>query len=326
MELKEIKKIVEDHKNIVLTTHINPDADGIGAALALFLCIKKMRKTSAENSLKILIDDQRPKNLDFLEEIGNVERFLGEEQLKNVDLLICVDSASAERIGRLVELKDRVPVLNIDHHKSNTEYGNYNYIDAKSASTCEIIFEFLKNAGIDLDKAIAEALYSGIVNDTGNFSHDNVRKSTFEIAAQLVEAGADTNKIVTEIRKNRSYAAMRLLGKALSDSVFFPEEKVIYAVITQKDYKTFRGDKFDTEGIVEELLSLQEAKISIFLREESDGKFKGSMRSKIDTLDLNDIVSVFGGGGHKKAAGFTSELKAEDTIEKLIKKIREIKY
>lgn len=325
MELKKIKKLIEKHENILIATHINPDADGIGAALALLLGIKKMGREFQDKNVKIMIDDQVPKNLKFLEGIENIEQFSKESELGEIDFLISVDAAGLERIGGISHLKDQVPILNIDHHVSNTEFGDYNYIDSKSASTCEIIFELLEEWEVELDKAIAEALYSGIVNDTGNFSHDNVRKSTFKIAAKLVEAGANNNKIVTEIRKNKSFAAMKLLGRALGNFVFLPDVKVIYAVITQKDFKEFNGDKFDTDGVVEELLSLQEAEISIFLREELDGKFKGSMRSKVDSLDLNDVVGMFGGGGHKKAAGFSSELEATEIVGKVVEKIREIR-
>ncbi|MGL5100682.1 MAG: DHH family phosphoesterase, partial [Fusobacteriaceae bacterium] len=184
--------------------------------------------------------------------------------------------------------------------------------------TCEIIFELLKAMEIGLDENIASAIYAGIVNDTGNFSHTNVKKSTFQMAAELLEAGADNHIIVRELRNSKSVAAIKLMGKAMFTSEYIPEKKFIYSIIRQNDYSKYGGDKSDTDGASEELLSFTGADVSLFIREEEEGSYRGSMRTKSENIDLNKVTGVFGGGGHKKASGFSSSLTAEEIVEKII--------
>lgn len=309
----EIKDKIFSEDNIVVISHVNPDGDAIGSGLALTLGLKKMGK-----NVRFILQDKYPDSVKFLNEINIVEQYDENNEYK-FDLSICVDGATDDRLGKAKELlKDRF-VINIDHHISNTLYGKLNYVEEIS-STSELIYKFLKFCEIDIDINMAEALYTGLVNDTGNFSHDNVTEKTFEMAAELKRIGASNSKVVREFFNTKSLPAIKLLGIAMYEMEYNENKKLVYYFMSKDTLDKYNGRKEDTEGIVEKLISFKEAEVSLFLREDKIGVIKGSMRSKHD-IDVNKIASIFGGGGHRKAAGFTSELPAEEIIKKVLERL-----
>lgn len=309
----EIKDKIFSEDNIVVISHVTPDGDAIGSGLALTLGLKKIGK-----NVRFILQDKYPDSVKFLNEINIVEQYDENNEYK-FDLAICVDGATDDRLGKAKELLKNRFVINIDHHISNTLYGKLNYVEEIS-STSELIYKFLKFCEIDIDVNMAEALYTGLVNDTGNFSHNNVTEKTFEMATELKAIGADNSKIVREFFNTRTMAAIRLLGKAMYDMKYDEEKKLAYYFMSKEELDKYSGRKEDTEGIVEKLISFKEAEVSLFLREDKIGVIKGSMRSKHD-IDVNEIASIFGGGGHRKAAGFTSELPAEEIIKKVLERL-----
>lgn len=309
----EIKDKIFSEDNIVVISHVNPDGDAIGSGLALTLGLKKMGK-----NVRFILQDKYPDSVKFLNEINIVEQYNENNEYK-FDLAICVDGATDDRLGKAKELlKDRF-VINIDHHISNTLYGKLNYVEEIS-STSELIYKFLKFCKIEIDVNMAEALYTGLVNDTGNFSHDNVTEKTFEMAAELKRIGASNSKVVREFFNTKSLPAIKLLGIAMYEMEYNENKKLVYYFMSKETLDKYNGRKEDTEGIVEKLISFKEAEVSLFLREDKIGVIKGSMRSKHD-IDVNEIASIFGGGGHRKAAGFTSELPAEEIIKKVLERL-----
>ena len=309
----EIKDKIFSEDNIVVISHVNPDGDAIGSGLALTLGLKKMGK-----NVRFILQDKYPDSVKFLNEINIVEQYDENNEYK-FDLSICVDGATDDRLGKAKELlKDRF-VINIDHHISNTLYGKLNYVEEIS-STSELIYKFLKFCEIDIDINMAEALYTGLVNDTGNFSHDNVTEKTFEMAVELKRIGASNSKVVREFFNTKSLPAIKLLGIAMYEMEYNENKKLAYYFMSKETLDKYNGRKEDTEGIVEKLISFKEAEVSLFLREDKIGVIKGSMRSKHD-IDVNEIASIFGGGGHRKAAGFTSELPAEEIIKKVLERL-----
>ena len=313
--LKIIDEKIKQSKKIIITTHLNPDGDGIGAGISLFLAIKQFN-----SHVRFIIEDDLPKNLSFLnmkKEIEIIKKF----EITDEDLLIILDTGSIERSGTIGTFLGKIPTINIDHHISNVGYGDYNYVDTSSGSTSEILFELLIEMKIKWSKEIATGLYTGIVNDTGNFKHSNVRESTFLKSAFLLKEGANNNEIITNFYDNRTLAGIKLLGRGLEKSIYISEKRLIYSVLFQSDFKEFFGVKSDTDSIVENLLTYSSSLISIFIREEENGHFKGSMRTKSNDLDLNKIAKMFGGGGHKKASGFSTILTPEEIIKKIIETI-----
>lgn len=309
----EIRDKIFSMDNIVVISHVNPDGDAIGSGLALTLGLKKLGK-----NVRFILQDKYPDNVRFLKRIEIAEQYK-EEEIYNFELVICVDGATDDRLGKANELlKDRF-VINIDHHISNTMYGDMNYVEEIS-STSELIYNFLKFAEIEIGVDMAEALYTGLVNDTGNFTHDNTTPKTFEMAGELKKVGANSSKIVREFFNTKSLPAIKLLGKAMYEMEYNEEKKLAYYFMSRETLDRYNGRKEDTEGIVEKLISFKDAEVSLFLREDKVGVIKGSMRSKYD-IDVNEIASIFGGGGHRKAAGFTSELPADEIIRKVFEKL-----
>lgn len=311
----QLKNKIENSKRIVVIGHVSPDGDTIGSGLALTLGLEKKYR---DKKIEFILQDDIPKNISFLKETKKIKKV--EDAGLNYDLAIFVDSATRERVGTANEIVEDAFIVNIDHHISNPYYGDLNIVNSEISSTSELMYSIIEKLGIDIDLEMAEALYLGLINDTGNFTHSNVKPNTFKIAAKLMEIGVNNNKIVNEFFKSKSYQRIKILGKALNDMEFNKEKKLTYFYLPYNFLKEINGTKDDTEGVVEELLNYSESEVSLFLREEKDGKIKGSMRSKKDK-DVNKIASIFGGGGHIKAAGFTSKLSAEKIIEKVIENL-----
>lgn len=320
MELKKIADEIKEAQNIVLTIHINSDGDCIGAALALMLILDRYNKKNFSDEIykmknvRLVLDDKLPKFMRHFKERALIE-YYPNFKMKDIDLLIAVDSANIERIGNSAELrKDAKKMINIDHHISNTKYADINFVENVS-STSEIIYRFLDLFDVELDKEIAAFLYLGIINDTGNFTHSNVTAETFMISSELIKAGIDNNEI-TNILFGVTLGKARLLGEVYQNLKIDEELKFAYYYLSDEKIEELKIGRDEADGMSEILLDLVGIEASLFLKDEKDGKVRGSMRSKSD-YDVNEIGMFFGGGGHKKAAGFNSLEKPEIVIEKV---------
>lgn len=311
----KIKERIMESRNILITSHVNPDGDAIGSGLALMKGIEKLNKNC---NVRFVLQDKTPDRIKFLKLEKRAEIYNPQEKYI-FDLAVCVDSATLERTGTVKELIENCEKINIDHHISNPCYGQLNYVEDIS-STSEVVYKFLKFTETEIDIDMAEALYTGLVNDTGNFKHSNATEKTFQMAGDLVSIGVDNSKIVREFLNTKSMAAIKLLGQAMYEMKFDEEKKLVYFFLSYKDMQKVNGRKEDTEEIVETLVSYEKAEVSLFLREDKPGVIKGSMRSKYD-VNVNEIASIFGGGGHIKASGFTSTLPHEEIIKKVLEKL-----
>lgn len=311
----KIKERIMESRNILITSHVNPDGDAIGSGLALMKGIEKLNKNC---NVRFVLQDKTPDRIKFLKLEKRAEIYNPQEKYI-FDLAVCVDSATLERTGAVKELIENCEKINIDHHISNPCYGQLNYVEDIS-STSEVVYKFLKFTETEIDIDMAEALYTGLVNDTGNFKHSNATEKTFQMAGDLVSIGVDNSKVVREFLNTKSMAAIKLLGQAMYEMKFDEEKKLVYFFLSYKDMQKVNGRKEDTEEIVETLVSYEKAEVSLFLREDKPGVIKGSMRSKYD-VNVNEIASIFGGGGHIKASGFTSTLPHEEIIKKVLEKL-----
>ena len=287
----------------------------MGAGLALLLGLEEKYPNKR---VDFVLQDNVPKNISFLKGSEKIKKI---EDIKdsNYDLAIFVDSATIDRVGKVANLIGDIFKINIDHHISNPKYGDINIVKDIS-STSEIMYSFLKDLDIEISLEMGEAIYLGLVNDTGNFAHSNVTDKTFLVASELMKIGVNNNKIVNDFFKTKSYERMRVLGKALSEMVFVEEKKLMYFYLSYESLKSLNAIKDDTEGIVEELVNYSGSEVSLFLRQEENGKIKGSLRSK-HSIDVNRIAGIFGGGGHIKAAGFTTELPVEEIIKIVVENL-----
>jgi len=327
-KFSEILEIIKKSNRILITGHTSPDGDSIGSGLAMLLALNKLNETLKkeaeekniiyiDKTLRFILEDETPKNLKFLTHSLLIEEFENYNSKYQFDLMICLDSGNFNRVGKVGQLKtEDTKVINIDHHISNDRFGDYNYIGDLS-STAEILFDFIKEAKIELDHSIAESLYTGIVNDTGNFKHSNTTKKVFEIASELLEYKVKPNEVIKNFFNNKSMEKLKLTGRVLSNFKFLDDQKLVYYYIREAELNELGASKDDTSGLVELLLSYEDASVSLFLKEDN-GNIKGSFRSKYD-VDVNALAGLFDGGGHIKAAGFKTDKTTNEILDIVIK-------
>ena len=320
---KEIVNEIKLSKSIILTAHINPDGDALGSLLAFYFMIDDFcKKNNMEKMIKIVVDDKLPKYTRHFEDtelIWSYEKF-GEEFKHNFqndekfDLFISLDCANEERYGKAIEIKKlSKKSINIDHHISNTEHADFNYVE-DICSTGELLYQFLEIFEIELREKIAKYMYLGIINDTGNFRHDNVTEHTFFVCSKLVGAGVNNHKIANIIFEV-SEKKIGFIGELYKNKQINERYKFISYYLTQEKMKELSIEKDDTDGAAEMLLKIEGIELSLFVREDVDGSLKGSFRAN-DKYNVNKIASIFGGGGHIKAAGFKTNLSFEEILEK----------
>ena len=320
---KEIVNEIKLSKSIILTAHINPDGDALGSLLAFYFMIDDFcKKNNMEKIIKIVVDDKLPKYMRHFEDtelIWSYEKF-GEEFKHNFqndekfDLFISLDCANEERYGKAIEIKKlSKKSINIDHHISNTEHADFNYVE-DICSTGELLYQFLEIFEIELKEKIAKYMYLGIINDTGNFRHDNVTEHTFFVCSKLIGAGVNNHKIANIIFEV-SEKKVGFIGELYKNKQINEHYKFISYYLTQEKMKELSIEKDDTDGAAEMLLKIEGMELSLFVREDVDGSLKGSFRAN-DKYNVNKIASIFGGGGHIKAAGFKTNLSFEEILEK----------
>ncbi|CAM3079274.1 DHH family phosphoesterase [Streptobacillus ratti] len=311
-QLFEIKEKIDKYDNIILSAHVNPDGDAFGALFAFKFMIEKYNKNK---KVDIVIQYELPKFIYKFDESKYIKDVIDE----NVELVIMLDTANIDRAAIDKEVfKLAKETINIDHHISNSKYLNINYVENIS-STCELLYRFLDVFNIELDERIAKFMYLGIINDTGNFRHSNVTEDTFNVASQLMKFGID-NREITNILFSKTREKVRVFGKALVEYKYYENLKFAFFNISQYEMKSMSVSEEDTDGISELLLSIEDVEVALFVREDKEGKLKGSFRSK--NIDVNKIASKFNGGGHILAAGFKFSGKIEEVLEIVLKELR----
>ena len=309
--IAEVAKLIKNANKIAITAHVNPDPDALGSVLALGKALPKIGK-----EITMVIDDDISDSLSFMPYIKEVVRpeTLNTQQF---DLLVVLDASDIERIGEVSNLTN-APILNIDHHISNTEFAKYLCLDVDAAATAEIIYLLIKELKIDIDLEIATNLYTGIATDCGFFQYANTTARTMMCAAELMQYGIKVNYI-SDCLAAKSKEALILLIKVLEGMEFYANDKI--AVITMP--KELADSKMDTDGFINHPRYIQGVEVAVFCKYKDDYTTRISMRSK--ELDVSAVALDFGGGGHKRAAGCTihSELNKSKNliVQTLIKAI-----
>lgn len=297
--LDQIAKIIQNAKRITLVSHRRPDGDTLGANLGLFFMLQPFGK-----ELTLVCMDTPSKRFDFLPGIEHFKKhFLYEIQ----DLIIMCDCGDRKMSGyhevHSGFLSNDVPILNIDHHMSNDLFGRYNYVDADASSATVLIYRLLKYMETQLTKEIALALLTGIYNDTGAFMHSNTNLEVFQIAAELREAGADPAIVARFLFREKSVSQLKAWGLALN-RMKKNEDQVLSSILTLQDIQACGAKSDETGGVIDLMNTVSDAKFTLLVAEDEKGFVKGSLRTQHEDVDVSQIASIFGGGGHKKAAGF----------------------
>lgn len=308
-----LREIAQGAKTILIAGHLRPDGDCVGAAVASCLYLKKIYPEAQISA--------------YVEKVPEVYRFLDPdhsifvEQLPEgpVDLFLSLDSSTKDRLGEAERLFDTAGrTACIDHHISNLGYARDNFVEAGSSSACEVLYGLMEEELIDL--RIAEAIYIGIIMDTGVFRYSNTSKKTMEIAGSLMEKGVPFWKYIDECFYQRTYTQTQLLGRTLLTSMRLMEGRVIVATVTRRMLEFYGAQTEDIEGIIDQLRVTKGVEVALLLQEIDDQQYKVSMRSNT-FVDVSKIAVYFGGGGHVKAAGCTMRGSLHDVVNNITEHI-----
>jgi bifunctional oligoribonuclease and PAP phosphatase NrnA len=308
--LNEVLHQIEQRETFVLTSHARADGDAVGSTLACGEILRRMGKQA-----EIVLRDGVPRvyqQLPFAASVIQTERVNG-----NYDAAILLECDSIQRT-RLEGLEGRF-LINIDHHKSGRAFADVNWIDPKAVATAELVYRLAREAGVKISPEIATCLYTAVLTDTGAFMFEGTNEHTFELARELVLAGADPALCARHVYFGHSTAKMRLLGSALS--VLQREGPLAWIWVTQEQMERVGAKEEDCEGLVNYALSIGDVEVAVFFRELAGGRFRVSMRSK-GKPDVARIAEEFGGGGHACASGCSVEGPLHAAVESVLGKIR----
>lgn len=307
--MNSVMEHITKAKSIGIAGHIHPDGDCCGSCFALY---RYIRQEFPDKEVTVYME-QVPATFCFLEGAKDICSDSAKEVVH--DLFIAVDSSSLDRLGDFIPYFERAGhTVCIDHHISNEAYAKENFVNADASSTCEVIYEYLDEDKITL--GIAQALYIGIIFDTGVFKHSNTSRRTMEIAGVLMEKGVDYSKYIDECFYERTYTQAQLLGRTLLASMRVLDGRCIFSCVTRRVLEFYNGTYDDLDGIIDEMRITKGVEVAILLKETDKQEYKVSMRSN-SYVDVSKIAVLFGGGGHKKAAGCTMQGSFHDVINSL---------
>jgi len=309
--LDQVLTEINRRERFVLTSHARADGDAVGSTLACSEILRQLGKQS-----DVVLHGGVPRvyqSLPFAERIANAERVDG-----NYDAAILLECDSIQRT-RLEGLENRF-LINIDHHRSGRNFAHVNWIDPQAVATAEMVYKLAKNAGVKITPDMATCLYTAVLTDTGAFMFEGVNQHTFELARELVLAGADPVRCARPIYFGHSTAKLRLLGLALS--ALQREGQLAWIWATQEQMERTGAKEEDCEGLVNYALSIGDVQVAVFFRELPEGRFRVSLRSK-GKLDVAIIAEQFGGGGHACASGCSVDGPLHAAVESVLGKIRQ---
>ena len=308
MTLDNIASAIEKAKDIVILTHENPDGDAIGSSLALYLGLKQLNK-----KVDVIIPEY-PEMFDFLPEVNEIKR---EGKEGNYDLAIALDCGDARRVVGYDEYFDNANTkVQIDHHRINSMFADYNFVNPLAPATSQILIVVLETLGIEITKEIGTCLLTGIITDTGGFKYQDVTAETFEFTGGLLRRGVHVSNIYKKVMQVISKSSFELRKKAMNRLEFLADGKVTFTYITKEDQEETKSSMNDHDGIVEIGRDIEGVEVSIFLREHEEG-YKISLRSN-EYVNVADICVLFGGGGHTRAAGGDVQGSLEHAKEKIV--------
>lgn len=308
-----LDELIKGRKTVAISGHINPDGDCIGSCLGLYNYIR-------DNYESVEADV-------YLQPFSEKFNFLRYSELvkhevikdKKYDLFIMLDSSSPDRMGEFMPVFESAgETLCIDHHISNEKFAMENIVYPKASSTCEVLYGLMDEDKIGYHPA--EALYMGIVHDSGAFKYSNTTAKTMGIAGKLMEKGIPFTKIIDNTFYTKTYVQNQILGRALLESVLIFGGKCIFSVVTRKEMDFYNISYKDLDGIVEQLRVTKGVECAIFLYETGELEYKVSMRSN-EIVDVSSIAVYFGGGGHIRAAGCNMKGTAYDVINNITEQL-----
>jgi phosphoesterase RecJ-like protein len=314
---------IRGRDRFLVTTHENPDGDALGSMLALHLALRQLGKDSV---MYLSGDSPLPSEYRFMP----LDELLRDVPGDAADrTLVAVDCANESRLGPDPEiLMNAGFVLNIDHHHDNSRFGNVNVIVPHASSTGEVLADLFELLDVEITSDIAEALYIALVTDTGRFQYTNTSPKAMRLAASLVERGADVHKVFQGVYESVEFAKLKLLARALAHAQVYEGGRVVVSYLARDDFSAVSAPEPYAEGIIDYLRAVQGADMSVLIREppRRDGPtHRVSLRASVDELDVSAIARKSGGGGHRQAAGFSSEASIDEITRFVLEEFRRVR-
>jgi len=312
---------LRDNDRFVVTSHEAPDGDALGSLLATGIALRQLGKDAV---MFLGGPAPLPGEYRFLElEAAGLQRIRPADLAERV--LVAVDCASESRVGAEPGLVADAPfTINIDHHHDNPRFGDVNLIVSDASSTGEVLAGVFRQLGVDITPEIAEALYIALVTDTGRFQYANTTPKALRLAADLVEAGADVHRVFQGVYENVQFAKLKLLARALDRAQVLEGGEIVVSHLLRDDFEAVGATEPYSEGIIDFLRSAEGALVSALIREPPrDGApaRKVSLRSSVDEVDVSAIARKSGGGGHRGAAGFSSDLSIDEITDFIVREV-----
>ncbi len=316
--IEEIAKKLESNKKILVASHIIPDGDCIGSTVALGLALKNLNK-----EVIMVNGDEVPDMYKFLK---GSEDILPPSSVEKVpDITVLVDCTDLSRVGE--ELQKKIDkntfIINIDHHVSNLNFGDLNFVRPEAAAAGELIHALLQEMKIEITPEIATALYTAIVTDTGSFQYENTSPKTLRLAAELHEKGANVTLVREYLWERKPVLGILALKEVLSTLSFDKNGKIAWISLDKELYDRLGLTPECCEGLINYPRSIEGVEVALFFKEQEDGKVKVGLRSK-NYINVNEIASQFGGGGHQRSAGCIVEGPLREAIDKVVSFIKKM--
>ena len=315
-EAEEVVAEIRQAAKLLLTTHENPDGDALGSLLAMHWVLEQIGK----DSVMFMSPDEFPlpneyRDLVFEGLVGAPPDDLDERTV------VFLDCGNIDRMPVDFLRREGVHILNVDHHHDNTRFGTVNLVDPAASCTAEIVWQLARELGAELTPQIADAMYVGLVTDTGRFSYENTSPDSHRMAAELIEAGVDPHLVYRRLYEDLPFRRLQLLQRALASVQRYDDGAITLASLTRRDFEQTDALETDSEGIVDHMRSVEGTAVAVLVREllaeDRRGLRKVSLRATDGRVDVSQIARVLGGGGHPQAAGFTTELPLVGLVVRL---------
>lgn len=313
----QLKEELKKFNKFAIVCHKRPDGDAIGSILSFAQYL-----LSEGKEVKIYCKDSVPPYLKFLEGVDEIKfpfaKATGDvpmepdEFWQNSDAIVILDCGDLNMTGIDKKFFQNHELFIIDHHASNTGYGSLNVIDSQAAATAEILYNYFLHVGFKIKREVSTHLLCGVYTDTDSFTNLGTTPQSLRVSSELLSLGANFRDITAYTMRNKSIASLKLWGRALERLRFDAKKGIATTVIKQNDFKECEAINDDAEGVANLLNHLSSVKIAMVLRELDDGSVKGSLRTTSELIDVSQVAKLMGGGGHKKAAGFTVKGRIEE--------------
>ncbi|MGM0453700.1 MAG: DHH family phosphoesterase [Thermodesulfobacteriota bacterium] len=316
--MKQIINHLKKSKRILIASHIQPDGDAIGASLAMGLALEEIKK-----KIQIFNESGLPAVYQFLPSIHRIKQEPGD--ISAYDTAIVIDCSDLQRIGAVAEAVSRIPtVINLDHHITNTRFGHYQYIDAKAAASAEIVYRLIRAMDVPITTAMAYAIYTAIMSDTGSFRFSNTTPEAFKICHEMLEYGADPHQVAHHVYETISLNRIKLLNMLFDTIEISDDGRLSIMTLTQNMLKVTETEITDVNGLINYAKRIENVRVAALLYERANKRQPGKATSHFHVSLRSDgnvnvalIASAFGGGGHPTAAGFDIHSSLTDVKKQL---------